>query len=189
MTSWHNFIIELQTTFSPHNPVADAEHQLNYIHVKDTHYVNCYVVDFNWIVSQVQGYGDGTLHHHFYSGLLDQIKDKISHFSKPCTLDRLHAIAQKINTQYWKCKEEVACQNKTLTSTNTNTTSKSLGKSDKSKSSLGSSAQPSSLSNLTPKKSGKTPELLDKLGKDSKLTLDECKHRFKQNYNVYVLWQ
>ena len=47
MTSWHEFVIELQTTFSPHNPVANAEHQLNHLCMKDIHHVNHYVVDFN----------------------------------------------------------------------------------------------------------------------------------------------
>ena len=47
MTSWHEFVIELQTTFGPHDPIADAEHQLDHLRMKDTHRVNCYVVDFN----------------------------------------------------------------------------------------------------------------------------------------------
>ena len=47
MTSWREFVIELQTTFGPHNPVANAEHQLDHLHMKDTHRVNCYVVNFN----------------------------------------------------------------------------------------------------------------------------------------------
>ena len=91
--------------------------------------------------------------------------------------------------RHWECKEEVAHQNKTLTntSTNTNTTSKSSEKLEKSKLSSGNSAQPLSLSlsNPTSKKSGKTPELLDKLGKDGKLTSEECKHRFEQNLSMF----
>ena len=47
MTSWCEFIIELQTMFSPHDPIANAEHQLDHLRMKDTHRVNCYVVDFN----------------------------------------------------------------------------------------------------------------------------------------------
>ena len=138
-------------------------------------------------MSQVQGYGDGTLRHHFYSGLPDRIKDEISRISKPCTLDGLRAIAQEIDARYWERKEEVTCQNKTLTSTstNTNTTSKSSGKSEKRKSSLGNSAQPLSLSNPAPKKPGKTPELSDKLSKDGKLTSEEHKCRFKQNLCMF----
>ena len=66
-----------------------------------------------------------------------------------------------------------------------NTTSKSSGKLEKSKSPLGNSAQSSSSSNPTPKKLGKTPELSDKLGKDSKLTSEERKHRFDQNLCMF----
>ena len=187
MTSWHEFVIELQTTFSPHDPIANAEHQLDHLCMKDTHHINRYVVNFNQIVSQVQGYSDGALHHHFYSGLPDRIKDEISHISKLCTLDGLHAIAQEIDARYWECKEEVACQNETSTSTstNTNTTSKSSDKSEKSKSSLGNSAQPLSSLNPSPKKLGKTPELSDKLGKNGELTSEECKCRFEQNLCMF----
>ena len=187
MNSWCEFIIELQTIFSPHDPVANAKHQLDHLCMKDTHHVNHYVIDFNSIVSQVWGYSNGALHHHFYSGLPDQIKDKISRISKPHTLNGLHAITQEIDARYWECKEEVARQNKSLTSTstNTNTTNKSLGKSDKSKLSLVSSAQPLSLSSLTLKKLGKTPQLLDKLSKDGKLTSEEHKHRFDQNLCMF----
>ena len=127
------------------------------------------------------------MHHHFYSGLPDRIKDEISCIGKPRTLDGLRAVAQEIDARYWEQKEEVARQNKTSTSTstNTNTTSKSLGKSEKSKSSSGNSAQPSSSSNPAPKKLGKTPELSDKLGKDGKLTSEEHKRRFEQNLCMF----
>jgi len=83
MTNWEEFIIELQTTFGPHVPVADTKHQLDHLHMKENHCANQYVVDFNHIMSQIRGYGNGTLHHHFYTGLPDQIKDEISHVSKP----------------------------------------------------------------------------------------------------------
>ncbi|KAG6326210.1 hypothetical protein ID866_12879, partial [Astraeus odoratus] len=40
MDDWTEFIIELQSTFGPHNPVADAENQLDHLqrlpdHIKD----------------------------------------------------------------------------------------------------------------------------------------------------------
>ena len=40
MDDWQEFIRELQTTFGPHDPVANAEHQLNHLRMKDTHRVN-----------------------------------------------------------------------------------------------------------------------------------------------------
>ncbi|KAG6326138.1 hypothetical protein ID866_12951 [Astraeus odoratus] len=59
MDDWKEFIIELQSTFSPHNLVTDAKNQLDHLHMKD-----------------VCGYGDGALCHYFYSGLPDHIKDE-----------------------------------------------------------------------------------------------------------------
>ena len=47
MNDWQEFVVELQTTFGPHNPIADAKHHLNHLCMKGTHQVNRYVVDFN----------------------------------------------------------------------------------------------------------------------------------------------
>ena len=71
MTDWEEFVIELQTTFGPHDPVADTEHQLDHLRMKENHCANRYVVDFNRITSQIRGYGDSALRHHFYTGLPD----------------------------------------------------------------------------------------------------------------------
>ena len=97
MSNWQEFVIELQTTFSPHDPVADAKHQLDHLCMKDTHRINRYVVDFNRIASQIRGYGDGALQHHFYTGLPNRIKDEISHIGKPRTLNGLRALTQEID--------------------------------------------------------------------------------------------
>ena len=77
MNDFKEFILEFQTNFGPHDPVRDAEHQLDHLSMKDGQHINRYVVEFNWIASQVQGYGEGALQHHFYNGLPDRIKDKI----------------------------------------------------------------------------------------------------------------
>ena len=53
MDNWIAFVAELQSTFGPHNPVADAEHQLDHLQMKDGHCVMQYIVDFNWLASQV----------------------------------------------------------------------------------------------------------------------------------------
>jgi len=78
MDSWVHFVAELQSTFGPHNPVADAEHQLEHLRMKDSYRVTRYIVDFNRLASQVQDYGDGALRRLFYSGLLDRLKDEIA---------------------------------------------------------------------------------------------------------------
>ncbi|KAG6326545.1 hypothetical protein ID866_12544, partial [Astraeus odoratus] len=59
MDDWTEFVIELQSTFSSHNPVTDAENQLDHLQMKE-----------------IRGYGDGALRHQFYSGLPDRIKDE-----------------------------------------------------------------------------------------------------------------
>jgi len=78
MDSWVHFIAELQSTFGPHDPITNAEHQLEHLQMKDAHRVMWYIVDFNRLASQVQDYGDGALCCLFYSGLPDRLKDKIA---------------------------------------------------------------------------------------------------------------
>jgi len=78
MDSWVHFIAELQSTFGPHNPITDAEHQLEHLWMKDAHRITQYIVDFNRLASQVQDYGDGALCRLFYSSLLDCLKDEIA---------------------------------------------------------------------------------------------------------------
>jgi len=78
MDSWVHFVVELQSTFGPHDPVADAEHQLEHLRMKDLYRVTRYIVDFNRLASQVQDYGDGALRRLFYSGLPDHLKDEIA---------------------------------------------------------------------------------------------------------------
>ena len=78
MDSWVHFVAELQSMFRPHNPIADAKHQLKHLWMKDAHRVTQYIMDFNRLTSQVQDYGDGALCRLFYSSLLDHLKDEIA---------------------------------------------------------------------------------------------------------------
>jgi len=78
MESWVHFVAELQSTFGPHDPITDAEHQLKHLWMKDAHHVTRYIVDFNRLASQVQDCGDGALRHLFYSSLPDHLKDEIA---------------------------------------------------------------------------------------------------------------
>ncbi|KIO10670.1 hypothetical protein M404DRAFT_128725 [Pisolithus tinctorius Marx 270] len=43
MDSWREFILELQTTFGPHDLVADAESQLDHLHMKESQHINKYI--------------------------------------------------------------------------------------------------------------------------------------------------
>ena len=83
------FVLELQTNFGLHDPIGDAEHQLDHLSMKDGQRINKYVVEFNRIALQIRGYGEGALQHHFYNGLPDRIKDEVSHVGKSSTLSNL----------------------------------------------------------------------------------------------------
>ena len=110
MENYQEFILKLQTYFGPHDPVGDAEHQLHHLSFKDGQHIYKYMVEFNHLACQLQGYGDGALQHLFYSKLLDCIKDKISCIGKPHTMPDLRVLAQSIDVRYWEHKSELNCQ-------------------------------------------------------------------------------
>ncbi|KAG6327173.1 hypothetical protein ID866_11916, partial [Astraeus odoratus] len=89
--NYSEFVIELTTNFGPHNPVGDAEHQLNNLLMKDSSHINKYIIKFNCLATQVHGYRE---------------------VGKPLCLINLHTMAQGIDVCYWECKSEIACPNK-----------------------------------------------------------------------------
>ncbi|KAG6327268.1 hypothetical protein ID866_11821 [Astraeus odoratus] len=168
MDDWKEFIIELQSTFGPHNPVADAENQLDHLQMKDGQCINKYVVEFNRLTSQVRSYRDGALRHYFYSGLPDRIKDEI---------------CQEIDVCYWECKEEIQQANRHQTSTqnSSNKLTSSAPNSGHNKSAPNSTLSSKSNNNNNKKltnASSSNPKLASKLGKDGKLTAAERKRRY-----------
>jgi len=187
MDSWVHFVAELQSTFGPHDPIADAEHQLEHLRMKDAHRVLWYIVDFNRLASQVQDYRDGTLCHLFYSGLPDRLKDAIAQVGKPLTLHGLRALCQEIDARYWEHKDEISRTTKSQPTSSPTKPSNSGGNSSNSgqeKSKTGnpsSSANSSGSSKMTSNQSssGSRPDLTNKLGKDGKLTADERKGIWK----------
>jgi len=190
---WVHFIAELQSIFGPHDPIADAEHQLEHLWMKDAHRVTQYIVDFNRLTSQVQDYGDGALRRLFYSGLPDRLKDEIARVGKPLTLHGLRALCQEINTRYWERKDEISRTTKTQSTLSPTKSSNSRGNSSNTgqeKSKTGnpsSSANSSGLSKATSNQSssGSRLDLTNKLGKDGKLTADECKRCLENNLCMF----
>jgi len=192
MDSWVHFVAELQSTFGPHDPVADAEHQLKHLRMKDSYRVTQYIVDFNRLASQVQDYGDGALRRLFYSGLPDRLKDEIAQVGKPLTLNGLRALCQEIDARYWEHKDEISRTTKSQPTPSPTKPSNSGGNSshsgqEKSKTGNSSSSANSGLSKATSNQpfSGSRPDLTNKLGKDGKLTADERKRRLDNNLCMF----
>jgi len=191
MDSWVHFVAELQSTFGPHDPVADAEHQLEHLRMKDSYRVTQYIVDFNRLASQVQDYGDGTLRRLFYSGLPDRLKDEIARVSKPLTLNGLRTLCQEIDVRYWERKDEISRTTKSQPTSSTTKPSNSGGNTPKSgQAKTGnppSTGNTSGSSKVTSNQSssGSKPDLTNKLGKDGKLTADEHKRRLNNNLCMF----
>jgi len=193
MDSWVHFVAELQSTFGPHDPVADAEHQLEHLWMKDLYRVTRYIVDFNRLASQVQDYGDGALRHLFYSGLPNRLKDKIARVGKPLTLNGLRALCQEINAHYWERKDEISRMMKTQSTSSPTKSSNSGGNSSNSSQEKSKTGNPSSSANSSgsskvtsnQSSSGSRPDLTNKLGKDGKLTADERKRCLENNLCMF----
>ena len=186
MDSWVAFIVELHSTFSLHDPVADAKHQLDHLQMKDSHRITRYIVDFNCLASQVRGYGDGALWHYFCNGPPDRIKDELSHIGKPWSLDGLRALMQEINARYWERKDKTQWAGKSQTTTTTkpsNSGSTLTSKTGNEKSKSGNSTTPSP--SKTSFSGSLKLDLIDKLGKDGKLTAAERKHRLDNNLCMF----
>jgi len=186
MDSWVHFVAELQSTFRPHDPIADAEHQLKHLRMKDAHRVTRYIVDFNRLASQVQDYGDGALHRLFYSGLPDRLKDEIARVGKPLTLHGLRALCQEIDARYWERKDEIAHTTKSQYIPSPAKSSDSGGNSSKASNTSSPAAAGSSKTTNNPSSSGSNrPDLTNKLGKDGKLTADERKRHLDNNLCMF----
>jgi len=192
MDSWVHFVAELQSTFGPHNPITDAEHQLEHLRMKDAHRVMWYIVDFNQLASQVQDYRDSALRHLFYSSLLDRLKDEIARVGKPLTLHGLRALCQEIDARYLEHKDEISRMTKTQSTSSPTKPSNSRGNSsnsgqEKSKAGNSSSSANSGSSKATSNQSssGSRLDLTNKLGKDRKLTADKQKWHLDNNLCMF----
>jgi len=83
--------------------MADAEVELEQLVMKDNHQATKFFVDFYRLALLLQ-YNDKALYQRAYLALPKRIKDEMVHFNKPCSLDRLQDLIQKINQHYWERK-------------------------------------------------------------------------------------
>ena len=183
------FIDDLKANFGLHDPVGDAEHQLDHLSMKDGQRINQYVIEFNHLASQVHGYGPGTLHHIFYNRMPDRIKDEISYIGKPAMLQSLHMLAQTIDAQYWECKSEITRQVKPVSSFSASSTSNSASLTTSTSSAPNSASSNSHIKKSTPSSStsvrSAAPAPPTHLGKDGKLTEEEHQRHFKEKLCIF----
>ena len=192
MDSYHQFVSELKSNFGPHDPVRDAEHQLDNLSMKEGQKINKYTVEFNRLAGQVHGYGDGALCHIFYSSLPDHIKDEISCVRKPHTLNGFHTLAQTIDARYWEHKSEISCQTKNSSvpsisnskssASSSDSKGKSKEKDNKGKSSDNRNKSPSSSSSASKSTTSEAPS---HLRKDGKLTEEERQQHIKEKLCMF----
>ena len=192
MDNYYQFAFKLKSNFDPHDPVRDAEHQLDNLSMKEGQKINKYVVEFNCLAWQVHSYGNGALRHIFYSDLPDCIKDEISRVRKPHTLNGFCTLMQTIDARYWECRSEISCQTKNSSPPSTsnskssasssNSKGKSKEKDNKGKSSGNRSKSSSSSSGTSKLTTSNAPS---HLRKDDKLTEEECQWHIKEKLCMF----
>jgi Retrotransposon gag protein len=198
-TNYSKFTSELWTNFGPFNPKANAKNELDWLRMKDNQKITKYIVSFQQLALRVQ-WGQAALQQQFYIGLPSWIKDEIARIGKLDTLIKLRELSQGIDARYWEHHSEISRENALMSEAEKSSekTNKLNNKSDKksdnssqkktpgnsgSSSSGNTTNNSGSLNNSTNKKS--TLDLLEKLGKDGKLTPQERQRRMDGNLCLF----
>ena len=192
ISNYSKFTSKLKHNFGPHNPKGDTENVLKALQMKDNQRMVKYLVDFNCLTAWVT-WGDSTLWHQLYKGLLNQIKDNVSWIRKPSTLSGMCQLIQQINACYWECQSEISWESKksnnksgnqksNKSSNSASSSSKNQPSDNKSTSSSNKSPNPDLSS---PSRQNKKPNLSNKLRKDGKLTSEEHAHWFANNLCMF----
>jgi hypothetical protein len=167
---------------------AEAEIELEQLVMKDNHKATKFFVEF-YRISAMLNHNDSSLYWKAYTAMPKRVKDGLAHFDKPRTLDELRDLIQKIDQHYWERRGEITCETCAAPATeandrrqgqysgnsNSNTNAQSSGKGKEKEKPKGN------LSQGQPKK----PDLMEKLGKDGKLTQQERQCRQDNNLCLF----
>ena len=160
------FVKELLINFGPYDALADAEVELDTLIMKDSHKVTRFFIDF-FQLSTLCDYNDRALLQKAYSVLPKRVKDEMTHFNRPSTLQELRDLVLRIDQRYWECKAELARKSGPTPQTNGKFGNKSP------KPEPANEASGSKDNKKLKEHAQKGPDLSDKLGKDGKLTPQE----------------
>ena len=120
--------------------------------------------------------GEAALPRQAYNGPACRIKNEMVHHPKPTSLVELRKLVQAIDSHYWEHKAEIT---RDSTTTFTRQEAKPKPKTDKKAPSMQAKPQnkPAEKSKgALPESPKATPEIVNKLGKDGKLTPQEHQH-------------
>jgi len=78
ISDWNLFQQELETNFSPFDPIGEAEADIEILTMPKASRALTYFVEFNWLASHIQ-WDDHVLLHQAYKGLAQHIKNKMVH--------------------------------------------------------------------------------------------------------------
>src|SRR5438046_1962780 len=163
---WRIFTDELRSNFGPHDPVGDAENELENLRMRDNQRITKFMVEFNRLSTQTN-WGPAALRHQFYRGLPNRIKDEIARVGKPATLTELRTLSQSIDTRYWERRAEVARENTSQVQKPSSSNTTTMTTTPKSQEKRIFPAKPTPTTSSThAASSSKGPDLSDKLCKD-----------------------
>ena len=158
---WDLFHTELESNFGPFDLVGEAEAEIKTLVMAEGSCSATYFMEFNCLASCIQ-WGDHALLGQAYKGLARRIKNEMVYHDWPVTLWDLRKLVQAINHRYWERKAEVTHKANPMSRVNPRNDPKT-GKNPK--------AVPKGKAPENPKPN---PDLTGKLGKDGKLTPQEC---------------
>ena len=164
------FVKELLINFSLYDALMDAKAELDVLIMKDNHKATRFFIDFFWL-SMLCDYNDRALLQKVYSPLTKRVKDKMTHFDRLSMLQELRDLVLRINQRYWEHKAEV-----THKSGPTPRTDRKFGNKSP-KPEPANDASSSKDKKKSKEQAQKKPDLMDKLGKDGKLTPQEQQWR------------
>ena len=160
------FVEELLINFGPYDALTDAKAELNALIMNNSHKATRFFIDF-FQLSTLYNYNDRALLWKAYSTLPKRVKDEMTHFDRPSMLQELRDLVLRIDQRYWERKAKLAHESGPAPQTDGKFRNESL------KPELANEAS-GSKDNKKPKAQvQKRPDLMDKLGKDGKLTPQE----------------